>query len=75
MRVHALNRGHILEHPFSGMVHNIHEQPWNRLRIKRVHMGGSFSSDLTSVLQLPRRSGGVLRSLCPCDLLIPHPGP
>ena len=58
--VDPLNRGYIAEQTVPRMTHHLHQQPRNRIRIKRIHMRGRFSDDLAAISQLPGRPGGVV---------------
>jgi len=55
--VYPLNCCHLAEQTFAGMTHYIDSQPLNRARIVGVDVRRRFSSDLASVVQLPRRAG------------------
>src|SRR5258708_1501149 len=49
VRVDALNRRHAREQTFSRMTLGFHQQPWNRIRVERVHLGRHFARDFAAI--------------------------
>src|SRR5258708_3644833 len=58
--VDALDSGDVRQQAFAGMAHDRHQQPWDRIRIERVHARGAFARYLAAVFQLPCRTSRVL---------------
>src|ERR1700732_2357900 len=50
MCVDALNVGYACQQTFSGMTLGFHQQPWNRIRIERVHLSRHFARDFATIL-------------------------
>src|SRR5271156_668783 len=60
VRAHPLNSGHVAKQAVSGMAHNVHQQPRNRVRIERIDVSHGFACDFATVFQLPCGTGRML---------------
>ena len=53
--IDPLNAGRARKHAAALVAHNIHQQPRNRIRIRRRHIGYRFARNAAAVARLPRR--------------------
>lgn len=53
MRVDALNRCDVRELAFARVAYDVHQQPWNGVRVEGVDVRRGFAADFAAVLQFP----------------------
>src|ERR1700688_3589720 len=64
-RINPLDGSHRSQHAFSRVAHHLHQQPRNRLRVRRSHVCRSFSHHSAPVACFPRRPREVFSKRFP----------